>query len=134
MKSINKRISLYLAAVATALLYAGAALADGWPVSVVGNWTAEANQTVGLLQIVTQSDVGLCRPITGAIFGDPIQGFYCPFSGRVSFLRKLASTNATIQVYSGNLSQQIAGQPLRIGGSFSSMGGGFGEYNFRAIK
>jgi hypothetical protein len=134
MNSIYKCKSLYLAGFAAAQLYACAALADGWPPSVIGNWSVEANNALGQLLITSQGPVGQCRPIAGTIFGNPIQGFYCPGSGRISFLRKIASTNDTFQVYSGNLSQQLFATPLRIGGSFSSFGAFFGEYNFRAIK
>jgi hypothetical protein len=47
------------------------------------------------------------------------------------------------QHWSGNLSQSVAGQPLRIGGLFATFdhnnisgtsGGSLGEYNFYAAK
>jgi hypothetical protein len=60
---------------------ANIAMADGWPVSVVGTWSVLANQSAGTLSITSQGATGNCRSITGTILGKPIVGFYCPFSG-----------------------------------------------------
>ncbi len=108
------------------------ASADGWPTSVVGNWNVRANNSVGVLSITFQAAAGQCRQISGAIFGNPIQGFYCPASGRIHFLRKNAATNDTIQDYTANLSQD-AGIDY-MGGTFASDGGAYGEYNFFGSK
>ena len=116
------------------LMWVNTAAADGWPISVLGTWSVNANNSTGSLVITTQGTTGLCRPIGGTIFGNPIQGFYCPFSGRITFLRKIAATNDTFQVYSANLGQVFGGLPLRMGGTFSSMNATFGEYNFFASK
>jgi hypothetical protein len=85
-----------------------------------------------------------CKPIRGVIYGaDAIEGFYCPGSGRISFLRYNGNTLVPKQHWSGNLSQVVAGQPLRIGGLFATfdhnnitgtLGGSLGEYNFSAVK
>lgn len=129
MKKLN------LAAVCGALtLAANVAMADGWPGSVVGNWSVIGNQSAGVLSIGTQSAAGLCRPITGTIYGNPIEGFCCPFSGRIHFVRKPAN-NVTTQAWTGNVSQ--AGIVLRMGGTFTAVtagGGSPGEYNFSASK
>ncbi len=106
------------------------ALADGWPASVAGTWSVLGNQSSGLLVITSQGGTGNCRPIAGTIYGNSIQGFYCPFSGRIHFLRKLPGTNTTFQVWAGNLSQ--LGTPLHTGGVFSSDLDTFGEYNWQA--
>lgn len=107
------------------------ALADGWPVSVLGNWSVLANQSPGILSITSQGAVGNCRAITGTIFGgNPIAGFYCPFSGRIHFLRN--SAGATFQDYTGNVSQ--TGLTLHMGGTFASDLGSFGEYSFQGSK
>jgi len=116
-------------------LHAQIAAADGWPGSVVGNWSVIGNQSPGVLSITFQDAAGLCRRITGTIYGDPLEGFYCPFSGRIHFVRKSAATNDTSQAWTGNLSQ--AADVLRIGGTFTSVnasGGSLGEYNFSASK
>lgn len=114
------------------LLSSQIASADGWPTSVVGTWNVRANQTVGTMHITFQSPVGNCRQILGDIFGNPIQGFYCPFSGRIHFLRKDGANNDTIQDYSANLSQN--GATNFMTGLFASDGGSFGEYSFTAGK
>jgi hypothetical protein len=117
-------------------LGANVAMADGWPGSVVGNWSVLGNQSPGTLSIASQASTGLCRAISGTIYGNPIQGFYCPYSGRIHFVRKSAQTNDTYQVWTGNLSQ--AGTVNRMGGTFTSvnatLGGSLGEYNFQASK
>jgi hypothetical protein len=113
------------------LLWGGAAYADGWPTSVAGNWSVVANQTSGTLTITQPASNLNCRAISGTIFGNPIQGFYCPTSGRLVFVRKNAN-GITTQYYQGNLSQ--TGAALRIGGSFSSLNNTFGEYSFYGTK
>jgi len=131
---------LAAAAGVCALMSAGSAMA-AWPASVVGVWTAFANQSPLQLNIVSQGTVGDCNAIIGTIADtvaggqrNSIQGFYCPHSGRIQFLRKNLVTNDTFQVYTGNLS--MVGQSLRIGGTFAEDDqiGALGEYNFWAVK
>jgi hypothetical protein len=109
---------------------ANTAMADGWPLSVLGNWSVLANQSAGTLSITSQGSIGDCRPITGTIFGNTMVGFYCPFSGRIHVLRNSGAT--TIQDYTANVSQ--AGPVLHMGGTFASDLGSFGEYNFSGTK
>jgi hypothetical protein len=128
------------------LLAAGSAMADGWPASVAGDWSIVGNQHVGILTITQfPGAVGSqCKPIRGVIYGvDGIEGFYCPNSGRLAFLRYIGATNNPKQHWSGNLSQAVHGQPLRIGGLFATFdhnnvvgtsGGSLGEYNFYGVK
>ncbi|MCW7538814.1 hypothetical protein OOT46_13280 [Aquabacterium sp. A7-Y] len=116
-------------------LVATSAMADGWPGSVVGNWNVLGNQSAGVLSITSQAAGGLCRRIVGTIYGNPIEGFYCPFSGRISFIRKNGANNDTSQSWVGNVSQAAA--VLRMGGTFAAVapaGGSPGEYNFQATK
>ncbi|MCI0465742.1 MAG: hypothetical protein L0Y57_01860 [Beijerinckiaceae bacterium] len=117
-----------------ALLMSGPvpALAANWPSSAVGNWTILANNLLGSLQIASQGASGDCKAITGTVFGSPIKGFYCPLSGRISFLRKNAGTNDTFQVYTGSLSSP--GTAIRMGGVFANFSGLLGEFNFSASK
>jgi hypothetical protein len=111
------------------------AVADGWPGRIVGTWAVNADNFPGNLIITSQLTTGRCPAIAGSIFGDPIQGFYCPFSGRVHFLRKNAASNDTFQVYSANLSQTSIPPGLRMGGLFSNITqSGDGEYSFFASK
>lgn len=130
----------------TSMLWAGLAQADGWPASVAGNWTVQGNQSAGVLSIAQFAGAAgsQCKPIRGTIYGaDAIEGFYCPHSGRISFLRKIGTSTTTKQTWAGNVSQLVAGYPLWIGGTFHALphnnvggttGGSLGEYNFHARK
>lgn len=133
-----------MAIVLGGVLASGPALADGWPASVAGNWSVIGNQATGTLSITQYAGAAgsQCKPIRGTIYGvDVVEGFYCPSSGRISFLRYVQRTTTPMQYWSGNLSQD--GTPLRIGGSFAvfahnnvlgTTGGSLGEYNFSATK
>jgi hypothetical protein len=104
------------------------ALADGWPTSVVGNWDIVGNHSPGTLSITSQGGAGDCRPIGGTIYNDSIQGFYCPHSGRIHFIR--SNGGGAFEVFSGNLSQ--AQTPLYMTGTVAvDRYSGFGEYNFQ---
>jgi hypothetical protein len=115
------------------------ALADGWPVSVVGTWASLADEFVGKIQITSQLPTGDCRSITGS-YTDPtssgpntIQGFYCPFSGRIHFLRYVHGTTKTFQAWSGNLSRVgVNPNQISMGGTFASDLNSFGEYGWLA--
>ena len=122
--------------------FANTAMADGWPLSVLGSWSIIGNQHVGRLIIAAQAGVGQCRRITGMVYpgtpvAHPIEGFYCPFSGRIQFVRKQPASNDTLQVWTGNVSQD--GVVDRMGGTLTSVssalgGGSLGEYNFQGSK
>jgi hypothetical protein len=121
------------------LLCGSAAYADGWPTSVQGTWSAIAAQTTGTLTITQPASNLNCRPITGTLFDNStIQGFYCPRSGRISFIRVYnqgTANGGATQYYQGNVSQ--TGSTLYIGGTqttFDTAGGSLGEYNFSASK
>ncbi len=123
--------------VAAAAISANVALAAP-PPNVLGQWSVIGNQTAGLLVINFQGAAGICRGITGTIYGiNPIEGFYCPVTGRIHFVRKNGGTNDTFQSWTGNVGDDAAID--RMGGTFvvsSSLGGGgvFGEYNFQASR
>jgi hypothetical protein len=125
----SKKFLAGLAFVAAGLSIAGTARADGWPSDVSGSWKIIANQSSSTL-VLTQGAAGggaQCLPINGTVFGDTVQGFYCPGSGRIAFRR----VNA-VQTYVGNLSQ--TGTTNRMAGTWESLGGSFGEYAFYATK
>jgi len=106
--------------------------AAAWPSSVVGTWNVRANQSLGTMNITSQSSgAGPCQQILGTILGFPLQGFYCPATGRIQFLRKNA-LNDTFQVYSANLTS--TGATNFMGGSFSSYDAALGEYSFFGSK
>jgi len=116
------------------------AFAANWPTSIVGTWEGVSNQSEIRLVITNQSGSGECKAIAGTMNNLPsggasnIQGFYCPATGRVMFLRKDINTNATFQSYSANTSD--VGSELRMGGTFAEMNfaGHLGEYNFYVQK
>jgi hypothetical protein len=135
-----KSISL-AAAIAVAASF-GPAHASSWPLSVVGTWDMLANQNSPVLTITSQGASGKCRPIGGTIVdtatgaNDIIIGFYCPSSGRISFLRNNSRTNDTFQVFVGNLSDAPpSGHERRMGGTFLEETGTaaiLGEYEWFA--
>jgi hypothetical protein len=139
---MRKYLSLSLLAACAAVgLGSGSAHANGWPTSVVGSWKVQANQSGLVLRISSQANGSGCVVIGGTITdvnppgqSNNIEGFYCPLSGRISFLRKNVQTNDTFQVFTGNLS--MAASTNYMGGTFlqESGAGLVGEYNFSAQK
>lgn len=144
------RHSVVSAVLLSAVVWAGAASADGWPGNISGAWNIIGNQTagVGANGLVINQFPGAagsqCKPIRGTIYTvDSVEGFYCPGSGRISFLRRQAGNAQAKQYWSGNLSQVVAGNPLRMGGTFAAfphnnvggtIGGSLGEYEFYGTK
>lgn len=121
---------------AISLLSAESALA-AHPFSVTGNWSTVANQTIGNLAIVQAASAATCKPVSGNIFGSPIQGYYCPVTGRIVFAR--SANGVPFQFYEAHVSR--TGAILRMGGSFAiwnASGGGSAnegvDYNFSATK
>ena len=121
------------------LLWAGAAFAAHVPV-VTGTWAAQANQTTGSLVMTQFISARTCKPVTGTIFGNPIEGFYCPSVGRLVFARKTSGSGSTpFQFYEAHVSRD--GAIDRIGGSFAVWnfsGGGLAnegvDFNFSATR
>ncbi|MEH2063109.1 MAG: hypothetical protein V7K50_12735 [Nostoc sp.] len=112
------------------IVFSQAAFADGWPTSVVGNWSINADNYTGILSITNQATTGNCRTISGSIFGDSLTGFYCPYSGRINFIRR--NNFNQVQVYSANISQTNA-STVTIGGLFTDYAQP-GEYSFFGSK
>ncbi len=116
------------------------AFAANWPPSIVGTWVGFGNQAELKLVITNQGGAGECKAITGTLSNLPsggasnIQGFYCPSTGRVSFVRKDITSNATFQSYTANVSD--VGPELRMAGTFAEVNfvGHLGEYNFSVQK
>jgi hypothetical protein len=116
---LKKFLALVIVAACSVL-----AFADNWPLSIVGTWQGVANQTTVKIVI----DV----PSGGA---SNIQGFYCPQTGRVSFIRKAINSNDTYQSYSANVSD--AGAQLHMAGIFAQVDpplSRLGEYSFAVQK
>jgi hypothetical protein len=137
---VYKNISL--AAALGVVLSFGSAQASSWPASVVGVWDMFADQNSPVLTITSQGSSGKCRAIAGTMAdaatgaNDVIAGFYCPSSGRISFLRTGANNTPTFQAYVGNLSDKpTRGNQQRMGGTFGEETGAatsLGEYEWFA--
>lgn len=116
------------------------AFAANWPPSIVGTWQGVANQNTVKLVITSQGTTGACKSITGTLSNVPsggastIQGFYCPQTGRVNFVRKDVTSNDTFQAYSANVAD--VGAELRMAGTFAelNMADHLGEYGFAVQK
>jgi hypothetical protein len=125
-----------IALTGSVLLSAHAAHASSWPVSVRGTWDMMADQNTPVLTITSEGTSGKCRPIGGTIVdtesgaNDVIAGFYCPDSGRISFLR------GGYQAFIGNLSDApTTGNSRLMGGTFFEETGSttsLGEYEWFA--
>ena len=124
-------------------LFAGSAMANIYPSSVVGTWNALSNQSDLTITISNQASSGNCRAILGIIDDltnggtSNLVGFYCPGTGRFNFVRNDPTSGTTVQDYSGDVS--ITGSHLYMGGFFAQVvnegGAGItGEYNFFAEK
>ncbi|HZF81778.1 MAG TPA: hypothetical protein VEZ89_18520 [Rubrivivax sp.] len=113
------------------------------PANIAGTtWTLQANREVNQLVITHQGGAGapgsaVCRLIIGTIGIAPIRGWYCPTNGRIHFLHNNLNSNVTMRVFTGNVSDEVVGQPLYMGGSVAvdNIGAGdLGEYNFAATQ
>jgi hypothetical protein len=130
MRNLASAIILVSAAIGTNVALAAP------PPSVVGNWTVVGNQSNGVLVIRSQAATGACRQIGGTIYGNPIEGFYCPSTGRIHFVRKAAATNDTFQSWLGSVGEDGAAMDF-MGGTFvvsMPAGGAFGQYNLSASR
>lgn len=135
--SVRTRIGA-LGLCASLLLGVGTAEAAS-PASIAGVWSATANQTLGAL-VIAQAAVptGVCKAISGTIFGSTIEGYYCAATGRVVFARRLAN-GVPFQLYEGHVARDAAVD--RIGGTFQVWNGAGGrlnnegvDFNFSATK
>lgn len=134
--------TLLFAVAALAVLSAAAACAA--PPAALGGttWTVQANRTAAQLVITQQGGPGdnaatECPQIFGTIGADPIYGWYCWDVGRIHFLHNNLVSAATYRVFTGNLSDEVIGQTLHMGGTVTVVDplfGANGEYNFSAIK
>jgi hypothetical protein len=137
----NKLSHIALAAAAVALFGAASsadiARADGWPQSVQGtNWSMRANQSTTTLFVAFQSGVGNCQTINGTVFNVAMEGFYCPFSGRIGFVRKATAfqTSAPTQYFEGQLSQDAGSDFIAGTMTVWTQGAQPGLYNFTAQR
>jgi hypothetical protein len=130
---------LSLLAVAGSIAAAAPAFAAQYPASVVGGpWTWNANQSQVVVTISSQASGAVCDQIIGTMQAAgtsnvaDIQGYYCPTTGRISMLRKDHASQATYQVFSGQLDATPTLSQAYIGGTFLSISTGptAGEFSF----
>jgi hypothetical protein len=125
----------------TALVSATASAHSPWPASIVGTWTGNANTSGVTLTITSQIAGSACQTIigtfgnTGSSSKDNINGYYCPGSGTVEFMRLAPGSVAPYQVYSGSMA---SANPVtnRMAGTFSEYAalGNLGQYPFQVSK
>lgn len=143
MKSTFKTVRLALAA--AALLAVGAAQAVRPENLANTTWTLQANHDVLQLFIDTQSGPGApgaatCRHISGTINTTPdiqVRGWYCPLSGRIHLVHRHLRSGDAMRVFTGNVSDDVPGQPLYMAGTMTVLAtafGDLGEYNFAATR
>jgi hypothetical protein len=145
MKSLFKTLSIAATAAST-LLAAGTALAER-PASLANTiWTVQTNRDAVQLVIETQGAPGApgaatCRTIVGHFnIGPPeigVRGWYCPSTGRIHFVHRNLDSGDAVRVFTGNVSDDVVGQPLYMAGTMTvliSAFGDLGEYNFSAVR
>jgi hypothetical protein len=116
------------------------------PTSLAGTtWTLQANRTVLQLVINTQGGAGapgaaVCQRITGTLNTTPdieARGWYCPDSGRIHFIHRQLRSGDAMRVFTGNVSDDVIGQPTHMAGTMTVLDpvfGDLGEYNFSAVR
>ncbi|MEO8122748.1 MAG: hypothetical protein ABI633_01735 [Burkholderiales bacterium] len=132
-------------ALALAVGLAGSAFADR-PANIAGTtWTLQTNRDASQLVIDTQGGPGApgaanCRSIDGTLSTSQdikVNGWYCPSTGRIHFVHRNLNSRLAVRVFTGNVSDELIGQPLHMAGTMTvlvSAFGDLGEYNFSAVK
>jgi len=132
-------LSLLLAAAATATIPAWAAR----PANLAGTtWTVQINGTSEQLVITHQGGTGTaggpaCVGIRGTIGPAPLRGWYCPLAGHLHLKHNNMATGATVRTIDAHVSDEVAGQPLYLGGTVWVEDAAFGElgaYNFSGTR
>ena len=131
------------AAAAATFLAVGTASAER-PANIAGTvWTLQTNLESVQLVITSQGGPGApgaanCRTINGDIGNVAhIRGLYCPSTGRIIFVHRNLDSGDAVRLFTGNVSDQVEGQPLYMAGTMTvliSAFGDLGEYNFSAVR
>jgi hypothetical protein len=141
---VAKRFALpMLAAAAVVALAGNAAHAGSYPYKLgPATWYGVANNYDVLITISGQTFGSPCGQISGTMGnkGQPadstIQGYYCPATGKLTFLRKSKSNNVTFQSYTGWMSQADGKHVPQMSGVFTEMVNpkALGDYGFSAYQ
>jgi hypothetical protein len=141
-----KSFKTFKLAIATAAVLAASAASAQRPATLAGTtWTLQANRDVLQLVINTQAGPGapgaaICRHIDGTINTTPdirVTGWYCPETGRIHFIHRNLTSSIAMRVFTGNVSDEVIGQPLHMAGTMTVLAiafGDLGEYNFSATR
>ncbi len=103
------------------------------PNSVIGSWVILVDQTYTTLDVANQGAAGspggsACRVILGSIGVSPMNGTYCPETGRIHFLQRNPSTNVVVRTYTGSVSAATAELPAHIAGTTDVLNIGLGQF------
>lgn len=143
---MKKLLKTGLFAIATAACLVGGNAWAQRPASLAGStWTLQVNRDTAQLVIDTQVGPGApggaeCRGLNGTLNSTldvKVTGWYCPSTGRIHLVHRNFSSNIAVRVFTGNVSDEVIGQPLYMAGTMTvliSAFGDLGEYNFSAVK
>lgn len=132
-----------LAALACCTLAATAPALAAPPATLAGTtWTLQVNRGSEQLVITYQGLAGApgaraCRVLIGNLGVAPVHGWYCPNTGRIHWLHQNLGTGATVRAFTGQVSDEVVGQPLYMGGTVAidnAAFGDLGETNFSATR
>jgi hypothetical protein len=141
--NIMKTLSRLLAATLSACT---AAAVQAAPPANIANttWTLKVDGGADeVLVIDTQRGPGApgntyCREVRGTLGSSAsVYGWYCPADGRLHLLHANGVTGVVVRAFMGNVSDEAAGQPLRIRGTtaidYAALGD-LGEVPFKAQR
>jgi hypothetical protein len=141
---MTSALNIFKFGVAALALLAATHAAAERPATLAGTtWTLQTNRDAVQLVITTQGGAGApgalnCQHINGDIGNVAhIQGWYCPASGRIHFQHKNLGSGNAVRVFTGNVSDDVIGQPLYMAGTMTVLDAAFGdlgEYNFSATR
>lgn len=105
-------------------------------------WRMQINRDAEELVITAQGGPGApgaanCHVIQGTFGVAEINGWYCPATGRIHFVHTNADSGVAVRIFTGNLSDEVRGQRLFMGGTVTVLNpafGDLGEYNFAGIN
>jgi hypothetical protein len=128
--------SILSIAIAAATLVAAAPASAVRPASLAGTtWTLQANRDV--LQLVINTQAGPGAPGAATCRHIQVRGWYCPDTGRIHFVHRNLTSGDAMRIFTGNVSDDVIGQPLYMAGTMTVLAiafGDLGEYNFSAVR
>ena len=123
-----------------------ASAAPAWaarPANLAGTtWTVQTNRSVEQLVITYQGGPGTaggpnCVTLIGTIGPAQVRGWYCEATGKVHLRHNNMGSGATVRVIDANVSDEVVGEPVHLGGTLFVEDAAFGElgsYNFSGVS